>query len=138
MKTVVSLTLFSLLFAALFFQLPRMLVNPSEGLMSNILNKDVVWGPLRKARIGLYIHFGASPDDSPYAGNSILETAVIYKDQYFIEKYADISEDSTLAKSMSIACVSKNEEAIYALRTIILERGMVPECPSRGLESSYQ
>lgn len=123
MKTVVALSLFSLLFIAIFFQLPRMLVSPSEGLMSNILNKDVVWGPLRKARIGLYIHFGASPDDSPYAGNSILETAVIYKDQYFIERYADISGDSTLAKSMSIACASKTKRPFMRFEILYWREG---------------
>jgi len=128
MKIAIPAALFTVVVFSVILEIPRMISRPSEGLLSNIISSDYVWEPLRRARIGLYLFAGAGPDDVPYAGNSIIESAVIYGDRYFIEKYASDASEAKLRAGMELACDSADVDMIGALQLVLRARGIPFHC----------
>lgn len=97
-----------LILTGLLFRLPGAWLDPQSALVDSIASKEYIWEPLRKARIRLYVWFGASPNDI-VMGESTYSLAVSKEDIFFLETYAPLVSPEVFLDAIALACEAANK-----------------------------
>lgn len=114
MKKIIIPLLVIILISDQLLGFSKALLRPTDTLYLSVINKEYIWGPVRKLRLFLSITFGASPNDV-VEGDLIVERALDVRDYYFIKHYSYLLNIPNLLRTLTSACVINDDKLIASM-----------------------